>query len=201
MQFIPARGRKRIGRLYVCRPNFRLQFIPARGRKPVAVLGICGARPCRCNSSPRGDGNKKYYRHLQRILVAIHPREGTETELVASKSSRYLCCNSSPRGDGNDPLKWNLKIAEFVAIHPREGTETFGAHPFPMTHTLQFIPARGRKPATSRPSGPCFAVAIHPREGTETAAFPCLFCQIVKLQFIPARGRKPVHTRKRDGKE
>ena len=56
------------------------QFIPARGRKPCAG----GHRPQhpRNNSSPQGDGNSMMKNMGQKPLETIHPRKGTETNIV-----------------------------------------------------------------------------------------------------------------------
>ena len=123
-----------------------LQFIPARGRKQRG--DAAGGKRVRCNLSPRGDGNNFKIPHRITVVVAIYPREGTETHpstsLVLSPSAG---CNLSPRGDGN----------LFTS------TRTFNPG------LLQFIPVRGRKPFSLMCS-PHHAstVAIYPREGTET---------------------------------
>ena len=145
MQFIPARGRKQLQNPtshHRCGCNLsprgdgnppinitgfvairRLQFIPARGRKPVHINA-----------------------HVQSRIVAIYPREGTETvQSHVFTSSRQHRCNLSPRGDGNghggligcighrcnlSPRgDGNVERQRFshdfrVAIYPREGTET-----------------------------------------------------------------------------
>ena len=82
LQFIPARGRKHfLQRFNKCAAVSGLQFIPARGRKqprrPVKTANLP-----RCNLSPRGDGNQLSIREWWEVgkIVAIYPREGTETE-------------------------------------------------------------------------------------------------------------------------
>ncbi len=98
LQFIPARGRKQAAADGDDRPA-ELQFIPARGRKPIAGNGVRFVR-----------------------VIAIYPREGTETypccRFAASHALQFipargrklvflavgvgdLDCNLSPRGDGN----------------------------------------------------------------------------------------------------
>ena len=87
----------------------------------------CIVQFCCCNLSPRGDGNVRIYKAFNLyIIVAIYPREGTETVFSSgSPSTQYMlvaiypregtetgtrmgeictsvaCCNLSPRGDGN----------------------------------------------------------------------------------------------------
>ncbi len=83
------------------------------------------------------------------MMVAIYPREGTETARCGLRLGAW-----------ND-----------VAIYPREGTETFWKSKPPAENfALQFIPARGRKPAPPPASHARdnHRVAIYPREGTET---------------------------------
>ena len=169
-----------------------LQFIPARGRKQ--FQNPTSHHRCGCNLSPRGDGNPPINitgfvairrlqfipargrkpvhinAHVQYLIVAIYPREGTETvQSHVFTSSRQHRCNLSPRGDGN--VERQRFSHDFrVAIYPREGTETSVVS---WTYTA-------------------FWVAIYPREGTET--FPCWLISCWKwLQFIPARGRKLRH--------
>ena len=81
------------------------------------------------------------------VMVAIYPREGTETPGILSRASDSHRCNLSPRGDGNLLLQHNVFFCNgSVAIYPREGTETcLGVS----------VPQAKR-------------VAIYPREGTET---------------------------------
>ena len=99
-----------------------LQFIPARGRKRVGL--ICGACSINCNLSPRGDENflpsrtskctqliaiypregtktGKTGRNLPRTAIAIYPREGTKTSDTRYSRSVMTNCNLSPRGDEN----------------------------------------------------------------------------------------------------
>ena len=62
-----------------------------------------------------------------------------------------------------------MLFISWVAIYPREGTETSPvliARSFSVR--LQFIPARGRKPAVKIGLDHFCVVAIYPREGTET---------------------------------
>ena len=122
-----------------------MQFIPARGRKLVVARAGVTIH-----------------------IIAIYPREGTETLGVGGVSR-------------------NLPIA----IYPREGTETL----FPLVEanrslTLQFIPARGWKLKACR-VGFNISIAIYPREGTETPMGAVVMIASFILQFIPARGRKP----------
>ena len=78
--------------------------------------------------------------------VAIHPREGTETQGNYGILFFVVGCNLSPRGDGNEA----------------------GAGHNAIKNKLQFIPARGRKRKIIVLGMMIAVVAIHPREGTET---------------------------------
>ena len=81
-----------------------LQFIPARGRKPPHARRPPSTPPG-CNLSPRGDGNEiDYGMDVQPGVVAIYPREGTETRNALFFGYAGLRCNLSPRGDGNIKL-------------------------------------------------------------------------------------------------
>ena len=79
LQFIPARGRKPLRPILTAMYG-TLQFIPARGRKPTIPIKW-SILPSSCNSSPRGDGNVQCMAFRFGLYrVAIHPREGTETQ-------------------------------------------------------------------------------------------------------------------------
>ena len=122
-----------------------LQFIPARGRKP-----------------RDGIGNSRF------DLVAIYPREGTETRRKNWSGPLLRCCNLSPRGDGNKNQHFGHCISGRCNSSPRGD-----GNPRELWYTvfrggLQFIPARGRKRSRSRTQCHKEQVAIHPREGTET---------------------------------
>ena len=55
-----------------------------------------------CNLSPRGDGNLGDRGDGNMgLLIAIYPREGTETENACLCKIIHQDCNLSPRGDGN----------------------------------------------------------------------------------------------------
>ena len=209
LHFIPARGRKlgssfaNIVNPYYCNLSPRGDGNPSWNNNSFCIYN--------CNLSPRGDGNNFivwamcpwlqviaiYPREGTETLfppaalafhdIAIYPREGTETTLLYLLS---FCrdCNLSPRGDGN-------KLDDATTL----------------VATLQFIPARGRKPSISTITGLPPTIAIYPREGTETescvhqcnpmpiAIYPregtetkCIRRRRGPwgLQFIPARGRK-----------
>ena len=122
--------------------------------------------------------------------VAIHPREGTETSGIWGLCSRYGSCNSSPRGDGNHGFAPRVPVLIRCNSSPRGDGNYLAMHAYVMCRgSLQFIPARGRKPpiwwayplpprcnSSPRGDGNVFhrvtsirpSVAIHPREGTET---------------------------------
>ena len=165
LQFIPARGRKQNG---FCRAHgirscnlsprgdgnsirprdvhgyAMLQFIPARGRKQRG--DAAGGKRVRCNLSPRGDGNNFKIPHRITVVVAIYPREGTETHpstsLVLSPSAG---CNLSPRGDGNlftSTRTFNPGLLQFIPARGRKRSRRPHRLHWP---PLQFIPARGRK--------------------------------------------------------
>ena len=142
MQFIPARGRKRVfDGFHVDFHNIaiypregtetvdteyagdrcQLQFIPARGRKP--GCSKITRRTFNCNLSPRGDGNKDNRAVNRNHIIAIYPREGTETRRVCLIKIS-INCNLSPRGDGNMKLYSPALTLDTIAIYPREGTET-----------------------------------------------------------------------------
>ena len=213
MQFIPARGRKltitvdvktleaiiaiyprawteTLGGLVVTPPG-RLQVLPARGRKHFfCLLLFCFGGDC--NLSPRGDGNGPIgQQRLERVLIAIYPREGTETEGSPQRRSLRTYCNLSPRGDGNVSGRQEDTPEQHIAIYPREGTETvvpwsisfslsdcnlsprgdgnLSSHIVPhIGRPLQFIPARGRKLFRRLLFAHFTTIAIYPREGTET---------------------------------
>ena len=215
LQFIPARGRKHfLQRFNKCAAVSGLQFIPARGRKqprrPVKTANLprCNLSPrgdgnhahdvvpyavVRCNLSPRGDGNQLSIREWWEVgkIVAIYPREGTET-ISKSHIASPLWLQFIP-ARGRKPTHQHHWFCRHppVAIYPREGTETCshqrarsipdccnlsprgdGNRSVSCVHLitpapLQFIPARGRK-RSRRPH------RLH---------WP-------PLQFIPARGRK-----------
>ena len=99
--------------------------------------------------------------------IAIYPREGTETPALPAHRRGDRHCNLSPRGDGNTRARRVIKL----------------------TLILQFIPARGRKHGLGH-AVIGRRIAIYPREGTETRreGQPV---HLPPLQFIPARGRKP----------
>ena len=93
------------------------------GRIPVSLLPYC-------NLSPRGDGNVRHPLPLSLFrVIAIYPREGTETQAIDERqtpdrkiaiypregtetcSCPRRCnnthyCNLSPRGDGNTRGRW-----------------------------------------------------------------------------------------------
>ena len=80
LQFIPARGRKRLPSSFNQLSTVGLQFIPARGRKPHRPWCSGFASRSHCNLSPRGDGNSCYNDGgCFGLAIAIYPREGTET--------------------------------------------------------------------------------------------------------------------------
>ena len=81
---------------------------------------------------------------------------------------QFCCCNLSPRGDGNRDVIYVVRANNTVAIYPREGTETRLSAIFSGLASLQFIPARGRKPVNGAQHVALLRVAIYPREGTET---------------------------------
>ena len=56
-------------------------------------------------------------------MIAIYPREGTETVSMLLMAQGMTDCNLSPRGDGNPAIWTNLMLVR-IAIYPREGTET-----------------------------------------------------------------------------
>ena len=121
-----------------------LQFIPARGRKPADGIALVPQRDC--NLSPRGDGNRGrvavstledqlqfipargrkpsfWARRLVRsALIAIYPREGTETR--------------------RSPFRRSSFRLQFIPARGRKQLETSIVN---MPEILQFIPARGRK--------------------------------------------------------
>ena len=77
-----------------------------------------------------------------------------------------------------------------IAIYPREGTKTrCGCNTGNKRFSLQFIPARGRKPAGLSNGALGKWIAIYPREGTKTYQ-KSITIMPQPLQFIPARGRK-----------
>ena len=171
-----------------------MQFIPARGRKLLAQLPLFSVF-C-CNLSPRGDGNFPYLPFsfaasrdaLQFIpargrklihqwatmsiksLVAIYPREGTETENNCSGHDDSGRCNSSPRGDGNTLSRISAARSLWRCnSSPRgDGNSNMLTH-MRLMPRLQFIPVRGRKLL---------------RAGGELG--------VQLLQFIPARGQRLV---------
>ena len=145
LQFIPARGRKHfLQRFNKCAAVSGLQFIPARGRKQRG--DAAGGKRVRCNLSPRGDGNNFKIPHRITVVVAIYPREGTETHpstsLVLSPSAG---CNLSPRGDGNlftSTRTFNPGLLQYIPARGRKRSRRPHRLHWP---PLQFIPARGRK--------------------------------------------------------
>ena len=102
LQFIPARGRKP-RRAAEHRLILHVAIHPREGTETLRTLRPVLLRQCGCNSSPRGDGNlhQSYlfamkgtrlqfipargrkpvspYHVFPRLVVAIYPREGTET--------------------------------------------------------------------------------------------------------------------------
>ena len=123
-------------------------------------------------------------------MIAIYPREGTETFDSRQILLVFADCNLSPRGDGNQAVIPAFRSCEQIAIYPREGTETDDA-----------APARGGCYCNLSPRGDGnlrnfalsigITIAIYPREGTETFECNGIFNATIRLQFIPARGRKP----------
>ena len=190
MQFIPARGRKQFQNPtshHRCGCNLsprgdgnppinitgfvairRLQFIPARGRKPVHINA-----------------------HVQSRIVAIYPREGTETvQSHVFTSSRQHRCNLSPRGDGNGHGGLIGCIGHRCNLSPR-GDGNVERQRFSHDFRVAIYPREGTETSVVSWTYTAFWVAIYPREGTET--FPCWLISCWKwLQFIPARGRKQV---------
>ena len=142
LQFIPARGRKS-HRHAPAWHSVRIAIYPREGTETVSsdlsilIVVDCNLSPrgdgnhhylyhfrhCyHCNLSPRGDGNTRQGNCGSESVIAIYPREGTETKAgVTPAQCGY--CNLSPRGDGNRTFRPVM----------------------PNFDTLQFIPARGRK--------------------------------------------------------
>ena len=215
LQFIPARGRKHfLQRFNKCAAVSGLQFIPARGRKqprrPVKTANLprCNLSPrgdgnhahdvvpyavVRCNLSPRGDGNQLSIREWWEVgkIVAIYPREGTET-ISKSHIASPLWLQFIP-ARGRKPTHQHHWFCRHppVAIYPREGTETCShqrARSIPdccnlsprgdgnghggligcIGHRCNLSP-RGDGNVERQRFSHDFRVAIYPREGTETS--------------------------------
>ena len=120
LQFIPARGRKQAAADGDDRPA-ELQFIPARGRKPNHLRGVI--QPIRLQFIP-ARGRKPIAGNGVRFVrvIAIYPREGTET---------YPCCRFAAShalqfipARGRKLLAVQIDHLALIAIYPREGTET-----------------------------------------------------------------------------
>ena len=125
-QFIPARGRKhKCGR--PATTETAKQFIPARGRKHV----FAG------------------FHFLFLLHETIHPRKGTETHRRLPSGTCGFRNNSSPQGDGNVANGAVGRVVDGETIHPRKGTETRWCISWLFPLSKQFIPARGRKLASS----------------------------------------------------
>ena len=152
LQFIPARGRKLVPKSSY-RSDIKLQFIPARGRKLHCLLCISLSASIGCNLSPRGDGNPASFRNGDNLhVVAIYPREGTETV----QFSRFLALAS-------------------VAIYPREGTETNLELLTPASSgAVAIYPREGTETCCCMRQHGRLSVAIYPREGTETSPRQCI---------------------------
>ena len=164
LQFIPARGRKRLSSITPsshlgCNLSPRGDGNQVRARNDAKRLG--------CNLSPRGDGNSTMRRILptggrlqfipargrkpftplsdnEIFVVAIYPREGTETRCIPPLAFEEGC-NLSPRGDGNHGVQVKDCAGDGCNLSPRgDGNVLMGVIEF------------------------CFGVAIYPREGTET---------------------------------
>ncbi len=101
LQLIPARGRKRPGRICargVCDYNSSPR---GDGNGEIPAL----SKSCQnYNSSPRGDGNETLAALMFIERITTHPREGTETFHRALPDRPADHYNSSPRGDGNPTI-------------------------------------------------------------------------------------------------
>ena len=136
----PREGTKTLMALVFFAVRLKLQFIPARGRKRVGL--ICGACSINCNLSPRGDENflpsrtskctqliaiypregtktGKTGRNLPRTAIAIYPREGTKTSDTRYSRSVMTNCNLSPRGDENARVLTGAGCTEYCNLSPR----------------------------------------------------------------------------------
>ena len=150
-------------------PRTKLQFIPARGRKRDWVAADFHA-----------------------VLIAIYPREGTETLLLFSMVFPFLIA-IYPREGTETEMGFAGSSHGCIAIYPREGTETMeqpgrSHQPCP----LQFIPARGRKRQLVQFFRKHFRLQFIPARGRKRRVPPLPVVPIL-LQFIPARGRKLIH--------
>ena len=145
-----------------------LQFIHARGRKLSLMVPLLLVANHGCNSSPRGDGNSALRPVSREQVVAIHPREGTETCLVFSFLPFFLLQFIPARGRKHHIHQKHV-LSNKVAIHPREGTETNLEDADERLRS--FVAIHPREGTEARHSAECRdhrTVAIHPREGTKT---------------------------------
>ena len=190
LQLIPARGRKRqlilnLHNLGIdCNlspqgdgnslPHLRVTYFtiatyPRKGTETVHFHVLFSANGFHYNISPQGDGNvtdsstctPQMYRlqHIPargrkqcvlclelQLEIATYPRKRTETESFQTFRSEFHY-NISPQGDGNIAASRKLNII----------------------HTLQHIPARGRKPVgVNRYKIIIDKITMYPRKGTET---------------------------------
>ena len=129
-------------------------------------------------------------KRLSLLVIAIYPREGTETSAVCFLLifPMVLLQFIPARGRKLRPAGEEV-IPEGIAIYPREGTETKARRSMTFGRSLQFIPARGRKRSRVISLTRFDGIAIYPREGTETGSGSWCW-RTRQLQFIPARGRK-----------
>ena len=82
--------------------------------------------PYYCNLSPRGDGNFHASLFiLLKYIIAIYPREGTETRF--DRGIRFsMELQFIPARGRKLPAALSNALGVEIAIYPREGTETCG---------------------------------------------------------------------------
>ena len=132
-----------------------MQFIPARGRKQFHFITFfLFLRDC--NLSPRGDGNRLSSRSRAYKVIAIYPREGTETKVVLQFFGLYVLQFIPARGRKPLPIQSTIFLAVNCNLSPRgDGNLTLDKDDR-VKRKLQFIPARGRKRYND---GGCFGLA------------------------------------------
>ena len=142
-----------------------LQLIPARGRKLRAhILYFCD---CRCNLSPRGDGNHRLCSILHGdVVLQLIPARGRKPVFDFHLDRRHLLQLIPARG--RKLFCFAVCRGRHVATYPREGTETkdllkkfciapVATYPREGTETIWMIALNWKS-----------VVATYPREGTET---------------------------------
>lgn len=121
-----------------------LQFIPARGRRRISVI----VHVCEIGNfsfSPQGDGNFSRYAFTFSSNDCNLPPQGDGNPPRIGFWLRLIDCNLSPQGDENSILATSTLPSSNCNLSPQGDGNTLRPGYFSVARILQFIPARGRK--------------------------------------------------------